>query len=219
MSNAALDPSIAMPVPAAPAISEPLTGKIDALAPPPASSPAVEHVSGPVTGAPTTAGHPFPSPVFNNHNHINVSVNAPAPVVVVTPPRTGHSIIIRALWFVCIGWWLSAVVIVASGLLALTFFGLPLTFMLINKLPQATTLRARNMNWAVNQQNGVTIVSQAHTKQHNIFLRALYFYAVGLWAGTAWLVLAWAVGVLIVTLPITLWMYDRAPAIYTLHKH
>ena len=108
----------------------------------------------------------------------------------IAPMAHKHSFVVRALWFLCIGWWLSAVTILAGSVLAATFFGLPLAFMVFNKLPQVTTLRTRTLNWTATTENGVTVFRREHHEQYNILLRAVYFYVFGLWAGLVWLGLA-----------------------------
>lgn len=155
--------------------------------------------------------------MINNHVHVNVV--APAPAVMIAPMQHRHNFFVRAIWYIFVGSWLSGVTILTGSLLALSFIGMPLAFMLFNKLPQITSLRARTLNWTATTENGVTTFTQQHTKQYNIFLRALYFYPVGFVLGLAWLVLAWVIAWGIITLPISVWMYDRAPAIMTLHKH
>ncbi len=150
--------------------------------------------------------------------NVNVNVNAMAPMLVMAPVD-GPSLIVRALWFLCIGWWLSGLAILLGYALVYTVIGIPLAFMLFNKLPQITTMKARTRNWAIETRNGVSVLTSRHTEQLNWAVRGLYFVFVGFWLGAFWLITAWAIGVFIITLPITLWMYDRAPAILTLHKH
>lgn len=49
-------------------------------------------------------------------------------------------IIIRAVYFLLIGWWFSLLWAAAGYLLCLTVIGLPLGTMMLNRLPQVTTL-------------------------------------------------------------------------------
>ncbi len=162
-------------------------------------------------------GYPAPNH-YPQPMNVNVNVHAMAPTLVMAPVE-GPSLIVRALWFLCIGWWLSGLAIVGAYLLVYTIIGIPLAFMLFNKLPQITTMKARTRNWAIETRNGVSVLTSRHTDQLNWAVRGLYFVLVGFWLGAVWLSFAWAIGVFIVTLPITLWMYDRAPAVLTLHKH
>lgn len=171
------------------------------------------------TYQPAQMPQPAYAPAYNNMINNHVHVNVAPPTIMVAPASEGHSLIVRALWFVCIGWWLSAFAIAAGYFLVYTIIGLPLAFMLFNKLPQITTLRARNRQWTAEVRNGVTVLTTRHTDQYNWALRFLYFVAVGWWLGAVWLAAAYLLQFLLITIPITLWMYDRAPAVMTLHKH
>jgi uncharacterized membrane protein YccF (DUF307 family) len=167
------------------------------------------------TNAP--AWGPPPQPYFSQQTHVNVNVSAPA--VVITPPDDGPALIVRALWFICIGWWASLLAITAGYILVYTIIGLPLAFALFNKLPQLTTMKTRKRNWTTVHSNGVTHLTAAHSEQRPLWMRFLYFVVVGWWLGAFWLYGAWILQVLILTLPVALWMYDRAPAVLTLHRH
>lgn len=91
----------------------------------PASVPAGQLMPGP--------GMP---PTVLNTNTILVLGNQPS----------GHGFVVRALWFLFVGWWLSGNVISLGGLAMVTVIGLPLAFWLFNRVPQAQTLRPRTMN-------------------------------------------------------------------------
>jgi uncharacterized membrane protein YccF (DUF307 family) len=47
----------------------------------------------------------------------------------------------RALWFLLVGWWISAFVIVLGYLLCLTVILIPVGVMVLNRIPEAMTLR------------------------------------------------------------------------------
>ncbi len=49
--------------------------------------------------------------------------------------------LLRALWFVFVGWWLAALVLAAGYVLCITIIGLPFGFMLFDTVPWALTLR------------------------------------------------------------------------------
>ena len=51
----------------------------------------------------------------------------------------------RTLWFVFIGWWLTGIVNIVAYLIALTVVGLPVAFMIFNRLPTVLTLRPRTI--------------------------------------------------------------------------
>jgi uncharacterized membrane protein YccF (DUF307 family) len=149
---------------------------------------------------------------------VNVNVNTPMMPMISAAP-TGPSMIVRVLWYVFIGWWLSAVVIVLGYALMLTVIGIPVAFALFNRIPQALTLRARTVRNQVDVRDGVGYVSAGTERQRPWYWRALYFLLIGWWFGAVWLVAAWLIGLLIITLPITFLMYNRTSGVMTLQRH
>lgn len=63
-------------------------------------------------------------------------------VTVYGPVQTPQlSIFVRSLWFLLVGWWLTAVVLMLGYVLCLTLIGIPLGFVLFDAAPAALTLR------------------------------------------------------------------------------
>ena len=54
-----------------------------------------------------------------------------------TPPH----LILRIVWFLVVGWWLTGILSAAAWALNATIIGLPLGLWIINRLPFAATLR------------------------------------------------------------------------------
>jgi uncharacterized membrane protein YccF (DUF307 family) len=54
--------------------------------------------------------------------------------------------------------------------------------------------------------------------QHPFALRALYFALIGWWFSLVWSVLAWALCVSIIGLPLGVWMFNRLPEVTTLMR-
>jgi uncharacterized membrane protein YccF (DUF307 family) len=126
------------------------------------------------------------------------------------------NIILRIIWFVAVGWWLSGIWTVVAWVLCVTIIGLPIGLMMLNSLPQVTTLRARNVQTVVDAQGAVSVVT---TPQYNFLIRAVYFLLVGWWLSALWLIAAWAMGSTIIGLAISFWMVDRVPAILVLTQN
>ena len=54
--------------------------------------------------------------------------------------RGQHSLFLRAVYFVFVGWWLSFLWANAAAFLAITVVGLPIAFWMLNRLPYVTSL-------------------------------------------------------------------------------
>jgi uncharacterized membrane protein YccF (DUF307 family) len=150
------------------------------------------------------------------------SLPAPAPVsqpVVVMPPASGPGLLVRALWFVFIGWWLSAWAILVAYVCCATIVGLPLGFMIFDRLPSIMTLRPRTDRQTVEVRDGVTYVSGGTSEQFPLWARAIWFVFVGWWLGAIYLGIAWFLCVILITLPIGLLLFNRVGAVMTLLRY
>lgn len=140
--------------------------------------------------------------------HVTVSVS---PVVVA--PDSSPSILLRAVYFVLVGWWLGLAVSVLAWFLILMVVGLPFGLWLLNRLPAVITLRSQEESWHV--RDGVLRKGQL---QHPFPTRAAYFVFVGWWFSGLWLFVAYLGLVTIVLMPVSFWMYERAGAVTTLYR-
>jgi len=138
---------------------------------------------------------------------------------VMSPSSDGPGILIRALWFIFIGWWLSGVVVTAAYLACLTIIGLPIGFWLFNRLPAVLTLRPRSDEDVTEVRDGIGHVRGQGQAQLPMLVRALWFVLVGWWLGALYLGVAWLLCVIIVTLPLGLWLFNRVGAVMTLLRY
>lgn len=130
------------------------------------------------------------------------------PTIPDSRPRGEPSFLIRAIWFIFIGWWLSAAAITVAYFLCAIIIGLPLAFMIFNQLPAILTLRPRSTDF-----------TGARPEQLPLWIRAIWFLFVGWWLGGFYMSVAWALCVILITLPIGLWMFNRVAAVMTLLRY
>ena len=138
--------------------------------------------------------------------------------VVIANQSRGHSLVTRVVWFVFVGWWLSAIFMFLGLVGIASVFLAPLGFWFINRVPKVQTLRHRSTTWETEERNGVIHVNERRSKQLPWYLRLIYL-PLGFSLGLVWLSIAWLVAFGIITLPLSIWMVDRAPAIITLEKN
>lgn len=119
------------------------------------------------------------------------------------------SFIVRALWFVFVGWWLTGLWLSAAWLLNVTVIGLPLGIKLINKVPLVLSLKRRE-NLVEESRGG---------SQYSLVVRGLWFLFVGWWASGIWTGIAYVFTVTIVGIPLAVWMYDRLPFVVSLYRY
>lgn len=133
---------------------------------------------------------------------------------------TGPNFLIRAIWYLLIGWWASGIASAVGWLIGLTVIGLPLTFWIFNRVPTVLTLRPRRTRTTTTfgSDGTISVVRSTHPSPA-FWKRALYFIFIGWWFSGIWIVVAWVMSILIVTLPLAIMMYNRLPAVTTLHRY
>lgn len=167
---------------------------------------------------PAAAYAPPAPPPMQQVKNVATTVNVGGPTIVFATNRKKRSFFVRAIWFCCVGFWLSGLFILAGYFFLATIIGAPLGFWFLNRVPQAQTLREKNSDLTVTSKDGITYVSESTAEQYPWYLRALYF-PIGLVAGFVWLSAAYLLSLLIVPLPLSIWMIDRAPTVITLEKY
>ncbi len=138
---------------------------------------------------------------------MNATNNNPPGMRVIVRNQPGC--LIQLLYFLFVGWWLGALAIIIAYLLFLTIIGMPLGVLIINKIPYLIALR---------DTDPVISITGQKTRQINIIIRIVWFLLLG-WELTAlWLTIAYLFSATIIGLPIGFWMFDKTPAILTLHR-
>jgi uncharacterized membrane protein YccF (DUF307 family) len=130
-------------------------------------------------------------------------------MVEVEPPN----LILRVVWFLLVGWWLTGVLSVVAWALNATIIGLPLGLWVINRLPVAATLRPSSSHYRVDDGR-----LRPGVAQHPFLLRAIYFVLIGWWLSGLWMVVAYGLLLTIIGMPAAFWMYGRIGAVTTLYR-
>lgn len=137
--------------------------------------------------------------------------------VVVQIEERAPGILIRAVWFVFVGWWLGQWAVLAAWVSIVLVVTLPLGLYILNRLPQVFTLRPSSQNWQIEAtSHGATVIRSAEAEQYNFWLRAVFFVLVGWWFSLIWLEVAWLAGITLILLPLSFWMFSQAAAVTTL---
>ena len=154
----------------------------------------------------------------------------PGPPMLPGPPRPptplpaetqrGPGMLGRAVWFVFVGWWLTAIMSAMAWFAMVTLIGLPLGIYLINHIPTYLTLRPRTvqLRWVMDQA-GFSRLVEVRLPQTAWWIRFIWFLVVGWWASAIVMVIGYLLIAVIITLPIGLWMYNRVPLVASLYRY
>jgi len=104
-----------------------------------------------------------------------------------------RSLLVRALWFVSVGWWLTPVLVNAAWLLNATIILLPFGIKLINLVPTALTLAEPR-----------SLDDTGSASQPSLVVRATYFVLIGWWLSWLWANVAAALSLTIIGIPAAL---------------
>ena len=89
----------------------------------------------------------------------------PESTVVVMAESPEPNMVLRVVWFLFVGWWMSFWAISVAVLLQLTLIGIPGAIWVINRIPQISTLKSSRRLQVSETQAGVTVVSYADREQ------------------------------------------------------
>ena len=120
------------------------------------------------------------------------------------------SLLVRAIWFVFVGWWLTGLWLSVAWLLNVTIIGIPLGIKMINRVPFVLSLKKRSETY---------VESEDGASQYSLPVRALWFLFVGWWASGVWTGIAYALTLTIVGIPLAVWMYGKLPFVVSLYSY
>ncbi len=144
---------------------------------------------------------------------------ATQPTTTVVDTRSGPGFLIRALWFVFIGWWASFLLINLAVVVSFTVIGIPLAIWLMNRIPQVVTLKLdKTRTTTTLGADGSTHVTISGIPQRPFWQRALWYLLVGWWATTASLYLAWLLSITIIGMPLAFPIFSATGKILTLKR-
>jgi uncharacterized membrane protein YccF (DUF307 family) len=128
-----------------------------------------------------------------------------------------RSLLVRAAYFLLVGWWLTGLWLSVAWLLVVSVLLLPVGIKTVNRVPFVLTLKDRRANLDVVDEDGIVVGSTA--EQYSLPVRAAYFLLVGWWASGVWTGVAYGFAATIVGLPLAVWMFDRLPFVVSLYRY
>lgn len=120
--------------------------------------------------------------------------------------------LIRVLYFILIGWWVSLIWSLIAYLLCLTIIGLPLGLVMLNRLPQILTLKPVNELDLVNKEY------LNRRQEFPMLLRILYFFLIGWHLTGLWVGIALFLCITIIGMPLGIMMFNHIPLVLTLKQ-
>jgi uncharacterized membrane protein YccF (DUF307 family) len=133
-------------------------------------------------------------------------------------PSKQHSLIVRAIWFIFVGWWATGIWLGIAWFLNVIIIGFPLGIRMINKTPYVATLKKRESLQIVTQSGNDFEVTKRNPEQYSLLIRLLYFVLIGWWFSLVWIAIAYLFTVFTITLPLAFWMFDRLPFVTFLYR-
>lgn len=131
--------------------------------------------------------------------------------------RSSPPLLVRAFWFVFVGWWLTGLLLGLAWLLSLTIIGIPFAIVLINRIPKALTLKERHVTEFEVSEDGTVVESEA--EQYGLLVRAAYFLLIGWWASGIWMSVAYTFALTVIGLPVAIWMFNQLPFVVSLYRY
>lgn len=128
-------------------------------------------------------------------------------------------LLVRAAWFLLVGWWLTGIWLGAAWLLIVTVVFAPVGVKLINYVPMVVSLKRRRVSNRIVTEEGEYRLESSATDQLPLLVRAVYFVLIGWWASLVWMGVAYLFTLTILGLPIAIWMYGKLPFVASLYRY
>lgn len=123
------------------------------------------------------------------------------------------SLVVRAIWFVAVGWWLTGVLLSVAWALNVTIVGLPVGIKLINMVPKALTLKSAEKSDVDRVE-----VGGSSGGSPGLLVRGAYFVFVGWWASLLWMGVAYLLCLSVLGLPVGIVMFNKLPKVVSLYE-
>lgn len=123
------------------------------------------------------------------------------------------SFVVRAIWFVAVGWWLTGLLLSTAWAISLTVVGLPVGVKLVNYVPKALTLKASGDD----DVNRIEVGGSSGSSP-GLLVRGAYFVFVGWWASLAWTAVAYVLCLSVLGLPVGVKMFNKLPKVLSLYE-
>lgn len=134
--------------------------------------------------------------------------------------KQGHGCLAQGLWFLFIGWWATAGWISIAWILCVLLITLPIGVAMLNRVPKVLALRDPGRDGL--QVKVVTadgkLVNATGQEPRPFWLRALYFVFVGWWWSAIVIIVAYALALTVIGLPVAFWLFDRVPGAVSLYR-
>jgi uncharacterized membrane protein YccF (DUF307 family) len=127
--------------------------------------------------------------------------------------QEGPGMLIRFIWMLVIGWWLSGLFYFVGAVLTLFIIPAPLGMVIIQKIGWAFSLYKESSLIYVSDGQTTMVMQKQQT---SFIVRFIYFIFIGWWIGGFALGLAWILGITIIGLPISFMIMNRLGKIMTL---
>ncbi len=126
--------------------------------------------------------------------------------------------LVRAIYFLLVGWWLTFLWINVAWTFNATLILLPLGLWMLNRVPQVLTLKAMATEVELRGHGAHVVVYERGVRQPWWLFRLVYFLLIGWWVSLLWANVAWFLCVTIIGLPIGIVMFNYLPAVTTLMR-